>query len=253
MKKVSAVLITRNEEHNIREALESVLWADELIVVDAMSTDRTAEIARQLTPRVIQRDWPGYVEQKNFAAGQATHAWIFSLDADERVSGPLRQEIEQWRRAEDESVKGFLIPRAAFFLGRWIRHTTWYPDEKLRLYHRDYGRWGGGRVHESVHLSVPPGRCRGELLHYSYRGLSDYIRRLELYSALAARDLEERGARAGLLSLTAHPFFAFVKNYLFKQGFREGIPGLVVSILASISVFFKYAKLWELQNKSKER
>ena len=248
MKTISAVLITHNEEHNIREAIESVLWLDEIVVVDSLSTDRTIEIAREYTTRVFQRPWPGYVEQKNFATGQASHDWIFSLDADERISPLLKKEIEEWRRSNDERFKGFLIPRKSFFLGRWITHTSWYPDEKLRLYHRQYGHWAGGRVHESVLLSSPPGRFKGELLHYSYRCISDFIRRLERYSTLAAEDHFERGTRVTLATLILNPFFNFVKNYFLKQGFRDGFPGLVVSILSAVSAFFKYVKLWELQH-----
>lgn len=247
MRKVSAVLITHNEEHNLRDALESVRWADEIIVVDSFSTDRSVEIAREYTDKVYQRPWPGYVDQKNFAVSKAQHEWIFSIDADERVSDLLKREIEEWRKSET-TFSGYFIPRKSFFLGRWIKHTSWYPDEKLRLFHRDRGRWAGGRVHESVYIADRTGRFEGELLHYSYRRVADYLQRLELYSTLAAQDYYERGKNIGFFTLTLNPFFTFIKNYIIKQGFRDGFPGLVISILASISAFFKYAKLWELHH-----
>lgn len=247
MRKVSAVIITHNEEHNLPAALESVKWADEIIVVDSMSTDRTIEVARQYTDKIYQQPWPGYVEQKNFAISKAQHEWIFSIDADERVSNELRLEIEAWRQAE-HSLNGYFIPRKSYFLGRWIKHTSWYPDEKLRLFHRDHGRWEGGRVHESVYVAGKTGHFRGELLHYSYRKISDYLARLELYSNLAAEDYLERGKKISFFTLMLNPVFNFIKNYLVKQGFRDGTPGLIISILSSISAFFKYAKLWELRN-----
>lgn len=247
MRKISAVIITHNEERNLRDALESVRWADEIIVVDSMSIDRTVEIAREYTDKVYQRPWPGYVEQKNFAVSKAQHDWIFSIDADERVSETLKREIEEWRNSET-TLSGYFIPRKSFFLGRWIRHTSWYPDEKLRLFHKDRGRWEGGRVHESVYITDKTGYFKGELLHFSYRKISDYLRRLELYSTLAAEDYYERGKNIGFFTLTLNPFFTFIKNYIIKQGFRDGFPGLIVSILSSISAFFKYAKLWELRH-----
>lgn len=251
MKKITAVLITRNEERNIREALESVQWADEIVVVDAMSEDRTMEIAREYTDKVFRRPWPGYVEQKNHAVSLADNDWIFSIDADERVSDLLKKEIEHWRRSDEPSAHGFFIPRKSYFLGRWIKHTSWYPDEKLRLYHRNHGRWEGGRVHESVMLSEPADRFKGELLHYSYRNISDYIMRLEKYSSLAAEDHFERGKQASFLTLILNPFFNFIKCYFLKQGFRDGFPGLIISLLSAISAFFKYVKLWELRYSQK--
>jgi len=243
---LSAALITYNEETNIGEALQSVSWADEIVVVDSGSTDGTLEICRRYTDRIYHRDWTGYVDQKNFAVEKASHDWIFSLDADERVSPELESEIQDLRRSS-LAHSGYRIPRAAFFLGRWIRHGDWYPDYQLRLFDRRRGRWQGGRVHESVRIQGEPGFLKGEIQHYTYRRLSDYILRLETYSRLAAADYQERGRRSRPLKLLLDPAATFIKSYLLKRGFLDGVPGLMVAVLGAISVYFKYAKLYELR------
>jgi len=250
MRPISATIITHNEAANVEEALRSVSWADEIVVVDSGSTDATLEICRRYTKRVFQRDWTGYVDQKNFAVDQSSHDWIFSLDADERVSAELLGEIQSLR---DKGVghPGYRIPRVAFFMGRWIRHGDWYPDYQLRFFHRKHGRWQGGQVHESVKIQGIPGQLKGEILHYTYRSLSDYLRRLEIYSALAAADYAQRGKVAGGLKLLGNPLVTFIKAYILKRGFLDGVPGLMVAIMGAVSVYFKYAKLYELQHSSK--
>jgi glycosyltransferase involved in cell wall biosynthesis len=224
-----------------------VSWADEIIVVDSGSTDATLEICRKYTGKVFHRDWSGYVDQKNFAVAQASHNWIFSLDADERASPELVREIHELRLGEAGGVCGYRIPRAACFMGRWIRHGDWYPDYQLRLFDRRHGRWQGGRVHESVKIDAEPGVLRGEVQHYTYRSLSDYLKRLEVYSSLAAADYAQRGKTSGPGKMLIDPFLTFVKAYLLKRGFLDGIPGLMVAVMGAVSVFFKYAKLYELQ------
>lgn len=246
MKRIAVAIITFNEEKNIREALESVAWADEIILVDAFSGDKTVDLARPYTDKIFQRSWSGYVDQKNFALQKATHDWILSIDADERVSPQLREEILNWKTLDTQEA-GYQIPRRSFFLGKWIRHTGWYPDYQLRLFDRTKGKWQGGRVHESVNVTGKIGRLRGELLHYSYRSMSDYLKRLDRYSDLAARDYYDKNKKVNLLTLVFAPFLEFIKNYLIKQGFRDGYPGFVISACAAISVFFKYARLWELK------
>jgi glycosyltransferase involved in cell wall biosynthesis len=249
MQPISATVITCNEEHNIREALQSVSWVDEIIVVDSGSRDSTLEICRDFTDRIYHREWTGYVDQKNHAVDKAGHDWIFSLDADERSSPELSREIQELAR-EGFGSHGYRIPRVAFFMGRWIRHGDWYPDYQLRLFDRRYGKWTGGRVHESVKMKEPPGKLSGEIQHFTYRNLSDYLRRLEVYSDLAALDYQQRGKSATPLSLLGNPMGAFVKAYLLKRGFMDGTPGLSVAVMGAVSVFFKYAKLYELQRKS---
>jgi glycosyltransferase involved in cell wall biosynthesis len=246
MQQISAALITYNEEHNITEALQSLSWVDEIVVVDSGSTDRTLEICRQFTPRIFHRDWTGYVDQKNFAMDQARHDWIFSLDADERCSLKLQDEIQELARNEFRR-SGYRIPRVAFFMGRWIRHGDWYPDYQLRLFDRKHGRWEGGRVHESVRLQEKPEYLSGEIYHFTYRSLSDYLRRLEIYTNLAAFDYQQQGKSSTPLRLFGNPLVTFIKAYLIKRGFLDGTPGFAVAVMGAISVFFKYAKLYELK------
>jgi glycosyltransferase involved in cell wall biosynthesis len=250
MQAISATLITYNEERNIAGALESVSWADEIVVVDSGSSDATLEICRQFTDRIYHRDWTGYADQKNFAVEKAGNDWIFSLDADERSSPELRTEIQNLVR-RGFSRSGYKIPRVAFFMGRWIRHGDWYPDGQLRLFDRRCGKWEGGRVHESFKMREKPGILTGEIYHYTYRSLSDYLKRLETYSSLAALDYEQKGRTATPWNLIGNPIAAFLKAYMLRRGFMDGLPGFAVAVMGSVSVFFKYAKLYELHIKSR--
>ena len=246
MQPISATIITCNEERNIARSLESLSWADEIVVIDSGSSDATLEICRRYTDRIIHRDWTGYVDQKNFAVDAARNDWIFSLDADERTSEELRAEILELAAAGFTN-SGYRIPRVAWFLGRWIRHGEWYPDYQLRLFDRRQARWGGGLVHESVKLAGKPGLLRGEIEHYTYHSLSDYLKRLEVYSTLAASDYSRKGRKVTLLGLAGNPVAAFVKSYFLKLGFLDGIPGFTVAVMGAVSVFFKYAKLYEMK------
>ncbi len=244
---VSVTIITRNESANIAAALESVSWADEIVVVDAESSDDTVAIARRFTPRVMVREWPGYVVQKNFAADQACHDWIFSLDADERVSPSLAGEIRGILQAEPGEA-GFRVPRASFYLGRWLRSTDWYPDFQLRLYDRRRARWEGRYVHESVRADGAVRKLRGELLHYPYRDIAHHVQTIDRYTTLIAEQAAERGERASIAGLLVRPPIAFLRNYVLRLGIKDGQAGLVVSLLNSYYVFLKVAKLWERQH-----
>jgi len=242
---VSVTVITHNEAANIAAALESVSWADEIIVIDAESADDTAEIARRFTQKVVVRPWPGYVAQKNFAAEQATHDWVFSLDADERVSPALAAEIRNVLEREPPNA-GYRVPRVTFHLGRWIRSTDWYPDYQLRLYDRRRARWTGRLVHESVKADGPVGRLRNDLQHYAYRDLSHHLRSMDRYTTLAAQQMFEDGRRAGWFDVLIHSRLAFFRNFIVRGGFRDGMAGLIVSLMNSYYVSLKFAKLWEL-------
>jgi len=246
--KLSVTVITRNEAADIGEALASVRFADEIVVVDSCSTDETVAIAQRHADRVVVREWPGYIEQKNYAASIATHDWILSLDADERVTPELASEIGR-RLAGDPREAAFRIPRVTFHLGRWIRTTDWYPDFQARLYDRRQARWSGRYVHESVTADGAIGTLRGELQHYAYRDISDHLETIDRYTTYAARQMYESGRRAGLLQIAGHPPLAFLRNYVAKGGIRDGMPGLIVSALNSYYVFLKFAKLWELQHR----
>jgi glycosyltransferase involved in cell wall biosynthesis len=249
--KVSVTVITLNEASHLAGALESVAWADELVVVDSGSSDETVAIARAHTEKVVVRDWPGYVAQKNYAAGLASNDWILSLDADERVTPALAAEIQSVLHDQPPHV-GFRMPRVTFHLGRWIRTTDWYPDYQLRLYDRRAATWTGRLVHESVTSGRGSvGRFNGELQHFAYRDISDHLETIDRYTTYAARQMNEAGQRAGLLRLSGHPPLAFLRNYLLKGGIRDGLPGLVISAMNAYYVFLKFAKLAELQRKTR--
>jgi len=243
---VTATIITLNEAANIAAALESVRWADEIVVVDAESTDDTAAIAKRYADRVIVRAWPGFVDQKNHAASLARHDWVFSLDADERATPELAAEI-RGRLASEPAEAGFRVPRVSRYLGRWIRSTDWYPDCQLRLYDRRRARWTGRHVHESVQADGPVGRLCAELQHHPYRSVSDHLRTIDRYSSLAARQMREDGRSAAAWQIAVHPLAAFVRNYVLRGGFRDGMAGLIVSSLNAHYVRLKFVKLWEAE------
>lgn len=245
MPKLTVTVITRNEAANIAAALESVSFADEIVVVDSESSDETVAIAKRFTDRVIVRPWPGYVAQKNFAATEARHDWILSLDADERVSRPLADELRRLLHKEPAAA-GYRVPRVTFHLGRWLRSTDWYPDFQLRLYDRRRARWTGRFVHESVVADGPVLPLRGELLHYAYRNIAHHLQTMDRYTTLAARQMHEDGRRAGWSDLLIRPRLAFFRNYVLRGGFRDGMPGLIVSVMNAHYVALKFAKLWEL-------
>jgi glycosyltransferase involved in cell wall biosynthesis len=243
---LTVTVITKNEAQNLAAALESVRWADEVVVVDSESTDDTVAIARRYTDRVLVRAWPGYAAQKNFAAEQATHDWILSLDADERVSPALADEIKTLVNGTPHAAAGYRIPRVTFHFGRWIRSTDWYPDYQLRLYDRRRARWLGRLVHESVQADGPIGRLRHELQHYAYRDISHHLQTMDRYTTLAARQMFEEGRRASWIDILVVPRLTFFRNYILRGGFRDGMAGLVISAMNSYYVGLKFAKLWEL-------
>jgi len=243
--RISVTLIALNEEDG--DALESVTWADEIIVVDAGSTDRTVEIARRYTDQIVVRPWTGYAAQKSFADSLASNEWIFSLDADERVSPELRRSIEQVRR-DGPRHDAYRIARRVWYMGRWINYSGWYPDFQVRLYRRASARWVGDFVHESVHVTGSIGTLTGDLWHVTRRSLSEHHDVLGRYTTLAAEQDASRGKQITLARLLLQPVLTFLRSYILKQGFRDGIPGLVISYFAAYYVFLKYAKLWEKQH-----
>ena len=247
--KISVNVITYNEEANIQDALESVRWADEIIVLDSFSTDRTLEICRKYTDKIINQEFVGYGKLRNLAIEQSSHEWILSLDADERVTEPLREEI--FRELErGASAEGYSIPRKSHFLGYWVRHCGWYPDYRsMQLFRRDVGRYT--EVLNDDHLELTPGGRRGYLkspiLHYTYRNLDQYLSKMERYTTLKARQMMSDGRRFHSHQLLTHPLLTFLKMYLFRRGFLDGHIGLMLSVLYAYYAFVKYAKLWELE------
>jgi glycosyltransferase involved in cell wall biosynthesis len=239
--KLTVTVITRNESANIAAALGSVTWADEIVVVDASSTDDTVAIARRYTERVEVRAWAGFGAQKNYAASRASHDWILSLDADERVPPGLAAEIRALLATEPDR-RGYRVPRLTHYLGRWIRGTDWYPDFQLRLYDRRAGRWSERRVHESVQLTGEPGQLRHDLQHFAYRDISHHLATIDRYTTLAADQMQADGRASSIAGLALHPPVAFLRNYIARGGFRLGGTGFVVSVLNSYYVFVKLAK-----------
>lgn len=245
MPKLTVTVITRNESSDIDAALDSVSWADEIVVVDAESTDDTVERARKRGAHVEVRAWPGFSAQKNYAAAIAANDWILSIDADERVTPDLGSEI-RGRLASEPSERGYRVPRISHYLGRWVRGTDWYPDYQLRLYDRRAAEWNGRRVHESVALKQgEPGRLHHDLQHYPYRDISDHLATIDRYTTLASDQMAAEGRTASITGVALHPPVAFLRNYVLRGGWRLGAVGFVVSVLNSYYVFLKLAKAWE--------
>lgn len=250
MERLSVAIITYNEEDHIKDCLESVKWADEIVVLDSFSTDRTVEICRQYSDKVFQREWPGFSDQKNNAIDLTTNPWVLVVDADEMVTEGLKSEIKEILK-NSLDFDGYFIPRKSYFLGQWMKYGGWYPDYSIRLFKKDKGRFEQREVHESVKINGKVGRLVNPLEHYTYRSLSEYLQRMDRYSTLAAREMAKRSGKTGLGSIIFRPFFTFLRMYVLKQGFRDGICGLLLSILYSYYTFSKYAKLWEINTSGK--
>lgn len=252
MTKLSVTVITWNEEERLRACLESVTWADEVVVVDAESTDKTIQVAREFTERIWIRPWPGFAVQKNFALEQARGEWVLSLDADERVTPELRREIEAVI-ARGGPADGYAIPRKNIFWGAWVRHGRLYPDYQRRLFRRGRGRFLERAVHESVEIQGSVGRLRAPLLHQSYRNLEEFLQRSNRYSTLAAEEWIRSGRSAGLADLIFRPLGRFLSMYLLHLGFLDGWRGLLLAGLYAHYVFLRMAKAWEAQRAGGER
>ncbi|MCZ6597226.1 MAG: glycosyltransferase family 2 protein [Planctomycetota bacterium] len=244
--KLSACVIAMNEEDRIGACLDSLAFCDEVVVVDSHSTDGTREIAAGKGARVIERDWPGFVEQKEFATRSSAHDWVLSIDADERVSPELREEIESLRAAGFPGRAGWSMPRLSNYLGTWVRYG-WYPDLQLRLFDRRHARWGGHDPHDRVELDGPAGRLAGDLLHYPYRSFEEHLATIDRYTTIMARGLAERGKRATALDIVLRPCARFVRFYFLRRGFLLGWRGLLLAYLGAHYVRLKYAKLLVLQ------
>ena len=239
--KISATIITYNEERNIARAIESLRCSDEILVVDSGSTDRTIEIAGKLGARIVEHPFKGYAEQKNYAAEQAENDWILAIDADESLSEGLEGEILHVKKNGPE-YDAYTVPRLAQYLGRWILHSGWHPDRKVRLYDRRRARWAGDFVHESVQVDGRVGHFRSNLLHFTCDSLSEHLRTMDRYTTLAAEQLVSQGGKIGWSKLLLDPPWTFFKTYVVDRGFLDGAEGLAIAYMAAIYNFLKYAK-----------
>lgn len=247
--KISAVIIAGNEKAKIAAAVESVSFADEVLVVDSESVDGTADIAHRLGAKVIVKPWMGFSRQKQFAADSAENDWILSIDADERVSDELRSEIERLRGSKDVDASAFRIPRLSFYLDRPIRHCGWYPDRQIRLFDRRQAKWNNREVHESIETTGVLGDLRGDILHYSVDDPSHHHRMIgERYAPLAALMEYESGKRGSIAKVIISPISTFVRNFILKTGMLDGLPGFAICWFSAHHAFLKNLILWELTN-----
>lgn len=246
MAKLSVIIITKNEASNIESCLESVKWADEIIVVDSGSSDATVEICRKFGAQVQVHDWQGFGTQKNRALSYATHEWVFSIDADERVTPGLQAQLI--KAMEDGSEDGFYVPRLSQFCGRFIRHSGWYPDYVLRLFRRAKGRFSDDMVHERVILEGHAGRLSSPLLHYSYLNEADVQRKTEQYARAGAMQMFKNGKTASFVDAPSRAGWAFIRTYFLRCGFLDGISGFNIALMNSRTTYLKYNQLKALRS-----
>jgi glycosyltransferase involved in cell wall biosynthesis len=253
MDKLSVVLITYNEEKNIARCLDSVKEiADEIVVVDSFSNDRTKEICKAYQVRFIQNEFKGHIEQKNFAADLAQNDYVLSLDADEALDSKLKTSIlkEKARFSKD----AYEMNRVTCYLGKWIRHGAWYPDRKLRLWNRHKGRWGGQNPHDCYMMNDGSsiGRLKGDLLHYSYYSVEEHVKQFDKFTSISAQQMFAEGKKSSVLQIFLSPLVSFFKGFFLKMAFLDGFYGIVICIINSFATFIKYLKLREL-NKSVQK
>ena len=255
--KISAVIIAFNEEENIADAVNSVVWADEILVVDSQSTDETRKIAESMGAKVLAKKWQGFSKQKQFAVDNALYDWIFSLDADERVSEPLKDEILTLKnQSEDNLAAGYKIPRITYYMNRWIRHGGWYPDWQLRFFNRRKGKWKDVLIHESVQMkgNMRIEKLTGDILHYSIPDATYHNRMIATrYAPLAAEQMFARGRITSPLKIFTAGLTAFLQTYVIKLGFLDGLAGFCIARFAAHHAFLKHLLLWEMQTGSKSK
>ena len=237
-------MITKNEAHNIVECLDSARWADEIVIVDAESRDETVALAKKFTAKIFVRPWMGFAAAKQFALEQCTNEWILWLDADERVMPELAEEIQSVMQGKPEQA-AFTVARRAYFLGRWIRHSGWYPGRVARLFNRKHARFNSAAVHEGLVIDGPIGDLRNDLLHYTDPNIYHYFVKFNRYTSLASEELGKKGKIFKLTDILLRPWWQFVRMFILRFGFLDGMQGLLLALFSSAYVFTKYAKLWE--------
>lgn len=250
---ISVIIITQNEAHNIRDCLKTVIWADEIIIVDAESTDTTRDLCREFTHRIFVRKWSGFADQKQFSLDHATQPWVLSIDADERIPNELAQEIKDLIKSAPEH-DGFKIPRLSTFLGKPIYHGGWYPGYQLRLFRREKCRLSQSRVHEGFIVEGSVGLLKNHMMHFTHATLEESLARLNRYSSLEALDRFERlkGKKIHWWDLIAHPFAEFFRKFVAKNGWRDGMHGFLMAMVSAMVKLSLYAKMWEMQKDSNQ-
>ncbi len=239
--KISAAIITLNEQRNIARAIESLRCCDEVVVVDSGSSDRTCEVAENLGARVVEAPWRGYAGQKNYATEQCSHDWVLSLDADEALSEALEAEIWQLKKC-GPGADAYTMPRLAQYLGRWILHGGWYPDRKIRLFDRRKARWVGDFVHESVRVNGALAHLQANLLHFTCDSLTEHLKSMDRYTTLAAEQIIAQNRPVTWRNLVVDPSWTFFSTYFLKRGFLDGFEGMAIAHMAAMYNFLKYAK-----------
>jgi glycosyltransferase involved in cell wall biosynthesis len=251
--KITVIIPTFNEENNIRDCLESVKWADEIFVVDSFSEDKTLEIAKKYTEKIVQHEYVNSATQKNWAIPQASYPWVLIVDSDERVTSGLRDEIFKILEKDGDGYNGFYIYRINHFLGKRINHCGWDRDDVLRLFKRDKGRYQDREVHADIILEGKSRHLKNKFLHFTFTSFDQYLKKMNRYASLAAGDRGKKCKKVKWYHLTLRPAFRFFKQYILRKGVFDGMEGLILCSLASYSVFLKYARLYERRKKEKEK
>jgi len=256
---ISVCIVCFNEENNIRRCLESIKWVKEyggeIVIVDSFSADKTVEICREYTDKVFQNQWPGFVNQKNYALSLAKNNWVLSVDADEVISDPLRNAIiSEWQSGGYKAFDGYLMKRHTFYLGKWINYGGWYPDYKIRLFRKSKARWGGRDPHDRIIMekSSPTKKLNYDIIHYTYKNISHQIKTIDRFSDASSDALLSEGKTFCLCNLIFRPPIKFIETYILKLGFLDGLAGLIIAVSSSFYVFIKYAKMWESAKRKDE-
>jgi len=249
--KISTVIITYNEEDRFEPTLKSCFEiSDEIVVIDSFSTDKTLEIAKKYKAKIFQNKFIDYGSQKNIALIKAKNDWVLNLDADERVSKELKENIIKLKQKHEMNADGFLINRKTFYMGKWIKHSGWYPDTKLRLFRKSKSRWQG-RIHERLNLNGEIQKIDGDILHFTYRNITDHIKRINRYSKMQAEDIVRKKTKFIYLRLFLLPPITFIRFYFWKLGILDGFPGIVIAMVSSWGTAMKYMKAIEIKRENK--
>ena len=249
---ISVYIITLNEERSIRSALESIRWADEIVILDSGSTDATCEIAREYGARVETRQFDGFTSQKNAAMTMCSGEWLFNIDADEEVTTELHASIQHLLDKNTHTSEVYEVNRKTWYLGRWMLHCGWYPQYRARLCRAGRASWRGGKIHEYLSAETGCGRLGGDLLHRPYENLSNHLNKISRYADIWAQEQAKKGLQTGWSNMLIRPLVRFVKMFILKGGFLDGMPGLAASVMGSFYVFMKYARLYEITGKVNE-